>query len=211
MEKQTEEIKKKTPKKRNKVLNIITWVIMGVLGLAILGMLFVYISPSYDMFYVKTGSMRPDINPGDLVITGKVGGLFTGSLAVGKVIAFKDSNATVTHRIYAIEGGMLRTKGDANEDPDEHLLPVSSVLGIYMFKIPYLGYINGFVSKKTGWFFVIIIPTLLLVGFLVKDIIKESMKGSKKKGKNEINGGDAYQGENKDGKQTTDKKLETKL
>jgi len=37
------------------------------------------------------------------------------------------------------------------------------------------------------------------------------MKGSKKKGKNETNGGDAYQGENKDEKQATDTKLEQKL
>ena len=73
MKKQTEETGKKTPKKQNKVVKIITWVIMGVLGLAIIGMLFIYLVPGYGFYYVKTGSMKPNINPGDIVINGPVG------------------------------------------------------------------------------------------------------------------------------------------
>lgn len=213
MKKQTEETEKKTPKKQNKVVKIITWVIMGVLGLAILGMLFIYLVPGYGFYYVKTGSMKPNINPGDIVINGPVGGMFTGSLNVGKVITFKstDYKTVVTHRIVAIDNGMITTKGDANPHADVDPVPVSAVIGIYMFKIPAIGYINGFVSTRSGWFIVIIIPSILLVLFLVKDIIRESLKGSKKKGEKETNGGDAYQGENKDEKQTTDTKLEPKL
>ncbi len=213
MKTQTEETEKKTPKKQNKVVKIITWVIMGVLGLAILGMLFIYLVPGYGFYYVKTGSMKPNINPGDIVINGPVGGALTGSLNVGKVITFKstDYKTVVTHRIVAIDNGMITTKGDANPHADVDPVPVSAVIGIYMFKIPAIGYINGFVSTRSGWFIVIIIPSILLVLFLVKDIIRESLKGSKKKEVKETTGGDAYQGKNKDEKQATDTKLEPKL
>jgi hypothetical protein len=49
-----------------------------------------------------------------------------------------------------------------------------------MFKIPFAGYINSFVSSRMGWFIAIIIPTVILVLFIVKDIIKEAFKDPKK-------------------------------
>ncbi len=207
MEKQT---KVKFTGKLNKVMKILTWALMAVLGLAIVGMLFIHFSPDYGFYYVKSGSMRPSIQPGDIVITGPVGGWFTGNLKEGKVITFKDFNAIVTHRIVSIQNGLLRTKGDANEDADNRLVSIGSVQGIYLFKIPLIGYVNGFVSNRAGWFIVIIIPTILLVLFLVKDIIKEALKVEKKNETKQTKGGDAYQAVQKDGKQAIFTRLDPK-
>jgi hypothetical protein len=57
---------------------------------------------------------------------------------------------------------------------------VSSVQGVYFFKIPYIGYLMNFIRTKLGWFLAIIIPAAAIVGFLVKDIIKETFKDEKK-------------------------------
>jgi len=169
-----------------KALKISTTVIAVIIGLAVAGLLFIQFSPNYGLFFVKSGSMVPAIDPGDIVITGPVGGWFTGDLAVGKVVTFKQGDAIVTHRITGLYGDELTTKGDANEDPDPHTLRVENIIGLKMIQVPKLGYINSFVSDRRGWFIVIIIPTILLVVWIVKDIVKESLKGTKKEEKNSL-------------------------
>ncbi|MBN1643530.1 MAG: signal peptidase I [Dehalococcoidales bacterium] len=191
----------KPQKRHGKATRIVTWIITGILLLFIAGLLFVYASPDYGFYYVKTGSMKPAINPGDIVITGPVGGWLTGELEVGKVITYMQGDVMVTHRIVKIrEDGALTTKGDANEDPDPLTVLPHNVDGIYMFKIPLVGYISGFVSNRSGWFLVIIIPAIVLVLFLVRDIIKEAFKASKK-GNKDTKGGEVYQGVQKNDQQ----------
>jgi signal peptidase len=166
---------KKPESKARKITKRVTTVFAILLALAIAGLIFVYISPSFGLYFVKSGSMRPVINPGDIVITGPVGEIRTDN-----IVTFEQGNAIVTHRVIAIENGKLRTKGDTNEDPDTDLLALDRIQGKYLFRIPYLGFINSFVSNRQGWFVVIIIPTIVLVLFIVKDILKETFKGSKK-------------------------------
>ncbi|MDD5190012.1 MAG: signal peptidase I [Dehalococcoidales bacterium] len=182
-----------------KILKISSTVIAVIIGLAIIGLLFIQISPNYSLFFVKSGSMSPAIKPGDLVITGPVDGWFTGKLEVGKVITFKQTDLLVTHRIVGIEGDQYITKGDANEDRDANLVPVQNIIGIKMFSIPKLGFINSFVSTRRGWFLVIVIPTIVLVIFIIKDIVKESFKGSKKE-KKEFQGGENIEAKKEDEK-----------
>lgn len=104
---------KKPETKTKKIMKRITTGFAILLALAIIGLIFVYVSPSFGLYFVKSGSMRPVINPGDIVITGPVGEVRTGN-----IITFEQGEAIVTHRVIAIENGKLRTKGDANEDPD---------------------------------------------------------------------------------------------
>jgi signal peptidase len=167
---------KKPQKKSNKILRIVTWAIGGFIALVIAGLLLIHFLPGYGLYFVRTGSMVPTINVGDIVVTGP-----PENITAGTIITFLNDNITVTHRVIAVKGDMLQTMGDANEDPDSRLTPVSNVLGKYMFRIPKLGYINGFVTNRKGWFLVIIIPTIILVGFIVKDILKETFKKETKK------------------------------
>jgi hypothetical protein len=51
---------------------------------------------------------------------------------------------------------------------------MSDVRGVYLFKIPSVGYVTNFIQTKTGWFLTIIIPGALLTLWLVKDIVKEA-------------------------------------
>jgi signal peptidase len=70
---------------------------------------------------VLSGSMRPGIQPGDLVVTAPIP---IAELAPGDVISFfpPDSTEAVLHRLVSIEqredGTWISTKGDANADVD---------------------------------------------------------------------------------------------
>ena len=61
---------------------------------------------------------------------------------------------------------------------------MSSVKGIYLFRIPYVGYVTNFVQTKLGWFIAIIVPAALLVFWLAKDIVKEALRSDEKTSEN---------------------------
>lgn len=113
--------------------------------------------------------MQPAINMGDMIITGPPG----GEVEPGTIITYHRGEELVTHRVIAVEGDTLVTQGDAVEDPDPWPVTLSDIEGIYLFKIPYIGYIANFISTKLGWFLVIILPATALVAFLVRNIFKE--------------------------------------
>ncbi len=151
----------------NWVVSIILIIVIGVLG-------FIYLAPDYDIYLVKSQSMEPSINMGDMIITGPINGPINPGLEVGKVITFKLGESLITHRILEFNGATILTKGDALEDPDPWKVDPANVKGIYLFRIPYIGYINAFVQTKNGWFIAIIVPAFILVLFIVKDILKEA-------------------------------------
>jgi len=150
-----------------------SWVVSIVLALVVAILGFIYFSPDYSMYLVRSESMKPAINMGDMVVTGPLNGLLTGDVKPGVIITYERSEEPVTHRVLSLDGDTLMTKGDAVEDPDPRPVSMSEVSGIYLFKIPYAGYLSNFIKTRVGWFVLIIIPALLLVAMLTKDIVKE--------------------------------------
>ncbi|MFC2059969.1 signal peptidase I [Chloroflexota bacterium] len=157
-------------------MKLISWVITSVLLLVLGGLAFLYFTPGYNLLLVRSESMRPTINMGDLIITGPLDGPINGEVKPGAIITFEYKTESITHRVQSIDGKALVTKGDATEDPDPWSVTLSDVRGIYMFKVPYVGFVANFVRTKLGWFLTIIIPGALLVLWLAKDIIKEAFK-----------------------------------
>ena len=92
------------------------------------------------MYLAKGQSMEPTINIGDMVVFGPAEGLLSGEIAAGTIVTYQKGNSPVTHRVIAVEGDSLITKGDASEDPDSQPVPISEVSGVYLFRIPYVGY-----------------------------------------------------------------------
>ena len=150
-------------------MKVLSWLVTIVLALIIAGFAFLYFSPDYNMRLVRSESMEPAINMGDMIITGPPG----GEIQPGTIITYHRGEELVTHRVISIEGDTLIVKGDAVEDPDPWPVSLSDIEGVYLFKIPYIGYIANFISTKFGWFLVIILPATALVAFLVWDIFKE--------------------------------------
>ncbi len=158
----------------SKTIKVASWFLTSALILSVAGLAFLFFSPSYNMYIVRSESMKPAVNMGDLIITGPVGGFINGEIEPGTIVTYQKSNELITHRVQSIDGTTLVTKGDAVEDPDPWSVQISSVTGMYLFKIPYVGYLTSFIQTKLGWFLAIIIPAALLIAWLAKDIVKEA-------------------------------------
>jgi signal peptidase len=92
---------------------------------------------------VLTGSMKPAINPGDIIITTPIS---NKAPKLGDVIAYQarrfngQAVAVFSHRIIGgdIKSGFV-VKGDANKTPDNQKPVSKDILGVVIFTIPFLG------------------------------------------------------------------------
>lgn len=159
-------------------MKIFGWLVTVVLALVIAGVLFLHFSPHYDIGLVRSESMKPAINMGDMVITGPPGGSLSGEVKPGTVVIYQRVEELVIHRVLSVDGDTLVTKGDAVEDTDPWSVNLSEVKGVYLFKIPYAGYLANFARTKLGWF--LILPATALVALLVRDIFKGLRRRSEK-------------------------------
>lgn len=160
----------------NKAGKIIGGFAIAVLAVIVGSLAFIYLSPDYHMYMVRSESMVPAINMGDIVVTGPVGNPLNSTIKPGTVVTYALGDNLITHRVQSIKGDILITKGDAVENPDPRPVAMSQVRGITLFKIPWLGFVSNFARTKLGWFLVIIIPAIILLGFIIWGIVKELLK-----------------------------------
>ncbi|MFC4541922.1 signal peptidase I [Halosolutus amylolyticus] len=121
-----------------------------------------------DVYIVTSDSMQPTIESGDVIITQEVD---PDAIESGDVVTFQDGSGTdggtLTHRVVEVreENGerYFRTKGDANEDPDEGYVPAEYAQGTLHVHVPYLGYLLLFARSSLGLFALVIAPGLFLV------------------------------------------------
>lgn len=104
---------------------------------------------------VLTGSMRPQLPPGTLVVVRPVP---IEDIAVGDVITFQIESgqpAVATHRVIArgvdSASGEVRftTQGDANNTPDPHRVQEAQIRGKVWYAVPYLGWVNQAIDVQT--------------------------------------------------------------
>lgn len=148
-----------------------------------------YTPSKFNAYVVLTGSMIPNINIKDVVITKKVS---AEEIKEGDVITFFSSDPrfegiTVTHRVLQkstdkVTGEVIyKTKGDNNNVADGAPAYDYNVLGKVIFKIPMLGYLQEFLATQGGWIIVILIPCLLVISYDIVQIAKNIGKKSKKR------------------------------
>ncbi len=157
--------------------DIVSWLVAVPLIAIVLFLAFIYLSPAYDMYVVTSESMRPAINMGDLIVTGPAG----GNIKPGTVVTYEQGKTLVTHRVVSTKDGKLVTKGDAVEDPDPSPISLAQVKGVYLFKIPSVGYLANFLRTKLGWFLIVILPAIFLLGLIFWEIVKEVLKKPQKR------------------------------
>lgn len=104
-------------------------------------------------YTILTGSMRPHMPPGTLAVIQPVP---IDQIGVGTVITYQLESGeptVVTHRVVSdgINGKgerVFRTQGDANNAVDaKPVLPVQ-IKGRLWYAVPYLGYVNSFITGK---------------------------------------------------------------
>lgn len=108
-------------------------------------------------YVVPTPSMKPVINPGDLIFVGKVD---LDALEAEDIITyyrdlnFDGKNETVTHSIRSItyEDGIrtFRTYGINNTQDDQYTITDEDIIGVYLFRVPWIGFIIIFFKILTA-------------------------------------------------------------
>ena len=156
-----------TEKKQSMKKQIPRWILLIICG-AILG-LNIYSLNSANLVHdrlpmpfgcgsavVLSGSMEPELSKGDLIIVRD-----TDDYSVGDVVVFQDADMLVVHRIIAVDGGSVTTRGDANPVADE---PVSmeAVKGEVVAGVPLLGSLVNVLKSPLGTIMIIVAAVLLL-------------------------------------------------
>jgi signal peptidase len=115
---------------------------------------------------VPTGSMRPAINPGSLVLVHSVP---NSSLKVGDIITYANPTkltSSVTHRIIKVttigSAPAFITKGDANPTADRAIVG-GLVQGRAVWHVPYLGAWLSWTHTVIGVSILVYLPALLVM------------------------------------------------
>ncbi len=146
-------------------LSIVAVSLLIVFGLPITG---------WKALSVQTGSMRPHIPPGSLVLVHRVPG---SQLRIGDVITYNSMvspGEQITHRIVGFKQvGPVRevvVKGDANPLPDPPLL-ASQVVGKVAGSAPYIGRVIDFVHSPLGLALLVYVPALAVIFYEIKHLV----------------------------------------
>lgn len=132
------------------------------------------------LYSVQSGSMKPSIYPGDLIIIHA-----SSDYNVGDVITFNNGQENgktiaITHRIVEKNGDSYTTKGDFNSVPDITKVRVESIIGKYLFRIPLLGYPVSFAKTVPGFVLLIVIPLTIVIYEEIRKISDEIKKKREK-------------------------------
>lgn len=89
-------------------------------------------------YTVLTGSMRPEINPGDVIIVKKINIEDANS---GDIITFNKDEDVITHRVIEVKDKGITTKGDNNNVLDSGQVTSTSLIGKVILIVPKIGYV----------------------------------------------------------------------
>ncbi len=122
---------------------------MVVLALALAGLVLIPAACGFRAYAVTSPSMAPAIPLGSLAFVDE--GISGAQVQPDDIVAFTqgDTDQSVcVHRAVSIEerGGLIETKGDANESPDMRPVPFEEVTGTVRAHIPHVGTALSWVS-----------------------------------------------------------------
>lgn len=159
-------------------LSTIVLIVLVALVVAFAGVRLVGLTP----YAVLSGSMEPELPVGSLIYVQDVD---PQTIQVGDTVTFEKSSGVVaTHEAYEVdpEAQEIRTQGIANINSDGSIahdaepVPFESVIGVPVACIPFLGYVNSFVTSPTGFVVVIAGAVVAIALSIVADRIGEKPK-----------------------------------
>jgi signal peptidase I len=149
---------------------LLSGIFMVIAGLTVLS----YIPLSgFQAQVILSGSMRPALRPGSVIITHSQP---RGGYVAGDVVTFRipDKVRTlVTHRVaraYQTDMGVpvIETKGDANSNGDPWVTSIGAVVGKEVVAIPLIGYALMMVKTQFGF---LVFTLIFFVFFVYQEII----------------------------------------
>lgn len=164
------------PAGRRSALRVAAGVLSGIALAAVVVLALVMIVMPLALratpYTVLTGSMRPTIDPGSLVV---VRPKPVDDIQMGDVVTYQRVSASpevVTHRVVGLGWTstgerQFVTRGDANNAADPPVRAVQ-IRGVVAYHLPYLGYVNTWVGiNRPGWLLKAVAGALILYGLVL--------------------------------------------
>ena len=129
----------------------------------------VYNIVKYRTYIIVSPSMKPAINPGDLIFVRKVD---VDKIKEGDIITFKNEDMVSTHRVVKVDKNTITTKGDSNNTED-YPTDKKEIIGEFSFAIPKIGYVFAFATSLIG---MVTIGCVIIFIFIYDFIFKENKK-----------------------------------
>ena len=146
------------------VTELVVYLMLGLIG----GLVLAAGAPAlfgFRSFTVMSGSMRPVLGVGDVVVTHPVE---ARDVHVGDVVTFPDPerHELVTHRVRALhiagDRAQVVTRGDANDGYEHWSIAASGRVGRVEYHLPLLGYALVWTHGRTARLLLVVVPSLLL-------------------------------------------------
>lgn len=134
----------------------------------------------YKFYVVLTGSMKPNIEPGDLIVTKEIS---ADEISCGDIITFKVDgvDSVTTHRVKEImdskEEISFITQGDANNIIDKNPVLEDDIQGKVVKVIPDAGKVVDFIKNNLIIVLAVIIGIFILI--IIITIFIDGLKKSK--------------------------------
>ena len=163
--------------KNNKILKIIGNILYAIIFIIVLFILIIAILQrttnneitlfGYRIFVVATGSMVPEYEVGDVLVSKEVD---PSTIQVGDDIVYEGKEGSfkdkiVTHQVIMIEkendNYRIQTKGIANTKADPEITQ-NEVIGKVIYKMGVLSLLQRAMSNNYVFFFIVFVPIVLL-------------------------------------------------
>jgi signal peptidase len=158
------------------IRRVVDLALIGLIVVVLFGLILGKLVPltGRQTIIIGGGSMEPAIGLGAAIV---VAPIRPADLAEGDVVSLQvgPERTTYTHRVVEVaprpDGVWIRTKGDANAEPDPTLVPATAVIGRVEWSIPYAGYLMALLSLPVGILFVLgLAATLLAIAWLLESV-----------------------------------------
>lgn len=93
----------------------------------------IFLNIQFDFYYIKTGSMEPELSVGTIVAVDT-----NAQAKVGDIYAYRSGKNVVIHRIMAADEEGYTFKGDANPSTDAVKVIESQLVGKVVLKLTFL-------------------------------------------------------------------------
>ena len=142
---------------------------------------------TYQLFVVQSGSMRPNIDIGSVLLVQPASQVKKIASPVpaptfnkGDIVTYLSGDNPITHRVVGVEESdnqiTYETKGDANRTPDQGKVAENQILGKVILMVPFVGHAVNFAKTQMGYIFLIVVPITLIIYSEILAIISETKK-----------------------------------
>ena len=152
-----------------------------------------YFNTESPYLVVSSGSMRPTLEVGDLIIVKRVDpSQLNYGFSDGDIIVFKKPNnpkELIVHRLVSVtlKNGIyeFKTHGDANPPDSEEKFTEENYVGKVIARVPFIGHISLFTHTQEGFYFFAFSIICLIIVFMLFPSEKEKHNEEKDKRKEE--------------------------